>query len=785
MNSFEELKRGWKGGVVRNDDYDQKYDPDRPGEETSHNARIWKIYTDEADVYDVDMLARLRMLLDSILVFAALFSAIVTAFIIETFQSLEPDFPEIAVSLLIEQIALIRTGGNVTAMDAIPSHLSHSTEMPTRTDMWVNGLFLTSLALSLVTAFLAVLMKQWLQEYRTHVPGSAKDQARIRHFRFRGLERWKLPQLVGFLPLLLHASLAIFFTGLIVLTVSHSLSLAVPIIVVSGFAFLIYFTTSFLSVLFPDSPFRNPALIRLTRGFILALAHSISSLPQISLLLWRTIKWAAGALLLACLTFVKIINRTSEVLGFRWITFRARWSQLNVTRNTVNLPRNALTSSFFTINPNLLSFNLPTSTDQWFDLDLPDTEQVERKVVLGKNSEADASLDMAVWLVLGSSNPAVQRASFTTLASNSIYQSTSWSSVPRSVIEALANVALEAIQNLDTPSSQVEVSIKLIEMARQSGSTSADTNNLSSVLHSAIIQDNIVVAQRCIQAGASPLSLLPKSTTSEYCKFLLELGVAVDALDPKGRTPLQLALESGDLSAVQALLNNGANIEYQGPDGLTPLMFCCRKNLSDETRLLISNGAPLNTRCSGKTALFIAVEYDAIGPLKILLEANADMDNANSQTLLMKACENQNILAARLLFNAGQDIKARDREGRTPLHFACDSVSSNESLGALNMATFLIERGATVDARDNYKASPLVYACDRQHTKVVALLLQLGADIHVRPSRLWLGGIIAHEEVSLLDRMRRHVSSDRSAEGVKILRMLEAHAITHPSSRMN
>ncbi|KIY62557.1 hypothetical protein CYLTODRAFT_173217 [Cylindrobasidium torrendii FP15055 ss-10] len=46
-----------------------------------------------------------------------------------------------------------------------------------RTDVWVNALWFTSLALSLSSALLAVLSKQWLRQYLSFVSGIYSSRA--------------------------------------------------------------------------------------------------------------------------------------------------------------------------------------------------------------------------------------------------------------------------------------------------------------------------------------------------------------------------------------------------------------------------------------------------------------------------------------------------------------------------------------------------------------------------------------------------------------------------------
>lgn len=55
----------------RSYNYEEKYAPDALGEETSENARVWKVYLDEAENYDDEMLRGFRDTIDSLLVFVS------------------------------------------------------------------------------------------------------------------------------------------------------------------------------------------------------------------------------------------------------------------------------------------------------------------------------------------------------------------------------------------------------------------------------------------------------------------------------------------------------------------------------------------------------------------------------------------------------------------------------------------------------------------------------------------------------------------------------------------
>ncbi|KAJ7595735.1 hypothetical protein C8J56DRAFT_1115822, partial [Mycena floridula] len=201
-------------------DYEEKYAPDPMGHQARPNARVWKVYLDESDSYDEDMLRSFRDTIDALLVFAALFSGVVTTLLVQTSQAFQPNYALITTLLLAEQIQLLRAAGNISAINSVPSSFNgQQAAAGTNTDIWINALFIASLSLSLATALLSVLIKQWLQVgsfYLLLISGScnAMERALIRQFRITGLEKWKVSEIIGVLPLILHASLGAFFVGL-------------------------------------------------------------------------------------------------------------------------------------------------------------------------------------------------------------------------------------------------------------------------------------------------------------------------------------------------------------------------------------------------------------------------------------------------------------------------------------------------------------------------------------------------------------------------------------------
>ena len=124
----------------------------------------------------------------------------------------------------------------------------------------VNVLFFLSLALVLIDAFLAMLVKSWLQEFdrswRKHTVADLRAQERER--RLQGLERWRLAELVTLLPILIQTSLLFFCIGLIVLLFPiHLISAIFSSVALVG-SFTFYLLTTYVSVIDVYAPFSSP-----------------------------------------------------------------------------------------------------------------------------------------------------------------------------------------------------------------------------------------------------------------------------------------------------------------------------------------------------------------------------------------------------------------------------------------------------------------------------------------------------------------------------------------------
>ncbi|THU78830.1 hypothetical protein K435DRAFT_876209 [Dendrothele bispora CBS 962.96] len=241
-------------------DYANIYADDAPYQELNPNARVWKVYNDEADKLDLDTVEDWRDGLDALLVFGALFSAVVTTIVVETSQRLDFDWGEVSANLLAESVALQRAAINGTPTTEIPSSsLTPSSSFSARTlDVVLNLLWFISLVLSLGTALSAVVAKQWIHQYMAIPSGNPQERARLRHFRHMGLDKWHMAAIIGLLPMFVHLSLIIFFAGLVIFLHDLNLIIAVVIDILVSTTLSTYFVGNLLPVWYIDCPYKTP-----------------------------------------------------------------------------------------------------------------------------------------------------------------------------------------------------------------------------------------------------------------------------------------------------------------------------------------------------------------------------------------------------------------------------------------------------------------------------------------------------------------------------------------------
>ncbi|KAJ7930578.1 hypothetical protein B0H13DRAFT_2532903, partial [Mycena leptocephala] len=81
-------------------------------DEEAAAAKLWAVYVSEAEKYDKALVETWKSDMEGLLIFAALFSAILTAFLIESYRLLIPDSSDLTVKLLAQISQQIAASAN-------------------------------------------------------------------------------------------------------------------------------------------------------------------------------------------------------------------------------------------------------------------------------------------------------------------------------------------------------------------------------------------------------------------------------------------------------------------------------------------------------------------------------------------------------------------------------------------------------------------------------------------------------------------------------------------------
>ncbi|KAF9467420.1 hypothetical protein BDZ94DRAFT_1037892 [Collybia nuda] len=164
------------------------------------------------EVADDGMCKGWRDQIDTLIIFAGLFSATVTAFTVESYRWLK-ETPSDTLARLELRVLLS------AAHDAATDSLAPAAFNVDAASILINALWFASLGLALAAVVVSILCKQWLYEYQRYENITTEESFLIHGLRYRGLLAWRVPEIIGSLPLLLQTALVLFLIGLLVLLV--------------------------------------------------------------------------------------------------------------------------------------------------------------------------------------------------------------------------------------------------------------------------------------------------------------------------------------------------------------------------------------------------------------------------------------------------------------------------------------------------------------------------------------------------------------------------------------
>ncbi|KAF8669620.1 hypothetical protein RHS04_08826 [Rhizoctonia solani] len=292
-------------------------------------AKFWKTYVKETDRWDGELVDEGLVLLGLWMffwtpVFAALFSAIVTAFIVESSSLLQEDPADVsAQTLLIISQTLLAMSNNTQPIELTPT--SPTPFAPSRSAVAVNVLWYLSLALSVSTAFLAILAKEWCHSFMIGRTGHPCLQARRRQRKWTMIERWKMRELILVLPSLIHLSLRklLFAIGLCIYVWDLNSTVAIPVFCVCGLVVGFYIWSSLAASVLKSFPYTTMASRILRSGFVKPLHIFLRYGAATTLLLI----YITAIIIMLCLIFLTICIPSCGYAIAGWVNPMLDWFQ--------------------------------------------------------------------------------------------------------------------------------------------------------------------------------------------------------------------------------------------------------------------------------------------------------------------------------------------------------------------------------------------------------------------------------------------------------------------------
>ena len=186
--------------------------------------------------------------------------------------------------------------------------------------------------------------------------------------------------------------------------------------------------------------------------------------------------------------------------------------------------------------------------------------------------------------------------------------------------------------------------------------------------------------------------------------------------DPRHRRGVLLSFSVALLMAVGA---SAANPDLR-------LVNAAKDQDRQQVRTLLTGHPDVNTPSEdGSTALLWAAHWNDLKMAELLIRAGANADAANDfrMTPLVQACTNGSAEFVGLLLKSGANPNTPIGTGETPL-MTCARTGSADAV------RMLLVHGADANAKEpNQNQTALMWAAAQQHSKVLQILIEAGADL--------------------------------------------------------
>lgn len=227
------------------------------------------------------------------------------------------------------------------------------------------------------------------------------------------------------------------------------------------------------------------------------------------------------------------------------------------------------------------------------------------------------------------------------------------------------------------------------------------------------------------------VSLAIKQGDSEALRLLLQAHIKPHSQN-KIAYLFRSVLDNRDMLRLQLLLQAGVDLTIDLECKTTPLHYASQIGWEEGVVLLLAQ-ASINIEAQtkrGKTALFVAVEYNKPLCVEKLLLAGADPDVRETEymhTPLIYAAREGYAECLHLLLKAKANYKMMGLYNNTPLHEASRYARSDEKGDCVK---YLLQYGADPNAKNQFGSGPLDEAIhSRYPANRVQYLIEYGANV--------------------------------------------------------
>ncbi len=185
---------------------------------------------------------------------------------------------------------------------------------------------------------------------------------------------------------------------------------------------------------------------------------------------------------------------------------------------------------------------------------------------------------------------------------------------------------------------------------------------------------------------------------------LIEDGINIEAKNKMGQTALFKLLRFPRVKVGKRLIEKGANVMALDKEKNTLLHFVFDDKLAT---IIIDKGVDVNSKNKlGDTPLHTLVRQDLtfsreskVKTFEVFIKKGADVNSQNNkgQTPLMFAIKRYNRFYIKKLIEAGADVKLKDKQGNTILHYAAQSARNEDDI------KYILKIGSDIDINTQNK----------------------------------------------------------------------------------